>query len=154
VTAAHPDDARIRGLYAEFLDGWNRRSGAAAAAGFADDGDIIEADGTHLNGRLTIAAHLRKVFGTSRPPAYIGLIRSVRPMGPGVAVLHADAGAIPQGSNDFDPALHAVHTVVAVDQGDGHWRISHFQATPAVWNDRPGAREALTEELRGVLAPQ
>ena len=84
MTAAHPDEARIRGLYAEFLDGWNRRSGAAAAAGFADDGDIVEADGTHLNGRLSIAAHLRKVFGTQRSPAYIGLIRSVRPMGQGV----------------------------------------------------------------------
>ena len=154
MTAAHPDEARIRGLYAEFLDGWNRRSGAAAAAGFADDGDIVEADGTHLNGRLSIAAHLRKVFGLSQPPAYIGLIRSVRPMGPGVAVLHAHAGAIPSGRNDFDPSLHAVHTMVAVDEGGGHWRISLFQSTPAVWSERPGAREALTEELRGVLAPQ
>jgi uncharacterized protein (TIGR02246 family) len=154
VTAAHPHDAHIRGLYAEFLDGWNRRSGAAVAAGFADDGDIVEADGTHLNGRLTIAAHLRKVFGTSQPPAYIGLIRSVRPMAPGVAVLMAHAGAIPAGGNDFDPAQHAVHTLVAVDEGSGHWRITLFQSTPAVWTDHPGQRDALTEELRGVLTPR
>ena len=154
MTAAHPDEARIRGLYAEFLDGWNRRSGAAAAAGFADDGDIVEADGTHLNGRLTIAAHLRKVFGTSQPPAYIGLIRSVRPMAPGVAVLVAHAGAIPAGGNDFDPALHAVHTLVAVEEAAAHWRIGLFQSTPAVWTDHPGQRDALTAELRGVLTPR
>jgi uncharacterized protein (TIGR02246 family) len=154
VTAAHPEDARIRGLYAEFLDGWNRRSGAAAAAGFADDGDIVEADGTHHNGRLSIAAHLRKVFGTAQTPACIGLIRSVRPVAPGVAVLHAHAGSIPAGRNDFDPALHAVHTMVAVDEGGGHWRISLLQITPATWTGHPGDRDLLTQELRGVLAPQ
>ena len=59
VTAAHPQDAQIRALYAAFLDGWNRRSGAAVAAGFADDGDIIGFDGSHHRGRLSIAADLR-----------------------------------------------------------------------------------------------
>lgn len=154
MTAAHPDDARIRGLYAEFLDGWNRRSGAAVAAGFADDGEIVGVDGSRHSGRLSIAAHLRKIFGTSQTPAFIGLIRSVRPMTSGVAALHAHAGAIPPGGSDVDPALHVVHTLVAVDEGSGRWRISLFQSTPAVFEEHPETREALTEELRGVLAPQ
>jgi hypothetical protein len=101
VTAAHPHDAQIRALYASFLDGWNRRSGAAVAAGFADDGDII-----------------------------------------------------PAGANDLDPDLHTVHTLVAVDEGRGRWRISLFQATPAAWHGHEHLREELTEELRGLLAPQ
>ena len=58
MTSAHPYDAQIRALYAQFLDGWNRRSGAAVAAAFADDGDIIGYDGTHHHGRLAIAAVL------------------------------------------------------------------------------------------------
>ena len=151
MTAGHPYDAHIRALYVQFLDGWNRRSGAAVAAGFADDGDIIGFDGTHHRGRLSIAADLRQVFGSHQTPTYFGVVRSVRPMAPGVAVLLAHAGMIPAGSNDFDPDLHTVHTLVAVDEGS-RWKISLFQATPAAWHGRADAREALLAELRGVLA--
>ena len=154
MTAAHPYDGQIRGLYAAFLDGWNRRSGAAVAAGFADDGDIIGFDGSHHRGRLSIAADLRQVFGSHPTAAYVGIARSVRPVAEGVAVLLAHAGMIPAGEGDFDPALHTVHTLVAVDEGSGRWRISLLQATPAAWHGRPEAREALTEELRGLLTPQ
>ncbi len=154
MTAVHPQDAQIQALYASFLDGWNRRSGAAVAAGFADDGDIIGFDGSHHRGRLSIAADLRAIFGSHQTPAYVGLVRSVRPIAPGVAVLLAHAGMIPAGGNDLDPDLHAVHTVVAVDEGGGRWRISLFQSTPAAFHGFPEERERLTEELRGLLAPQ
>jgi uncharacterized protein (TIGR02246 family) len=153
VTAAHPEDAQIRALYVDFLDSWNRRSGAGVAAGFADDGDIIGFDGSRHSGRLSIASDLRRVFGTTGTAAYIGLIRSVRPIGEGVAVLHAEAGAIPPGGNDIDPSLHSVHTLIAVSEG-GRWKIALFQATPATWPEHPEARDVLTAELRGVLAPQ
>ena len=154
MTAAHPQDAQIRALYADFVDGWNRRSGAAVAAGFADDGDIIGFDGTHHRGRLSIAADLRQVFGTQETAAYVAVVRSVRPVGAGVAMLTAHAGMIPANGNDLDPSLNAVHTMIAVDEGRGRWRISLFQATPAAWDQHPEAREALTEELRGLLIPQ
>jgi uncharacterized protein (TIGR02246 family) len=152
VTSGHPHDAQIRALYAQLLEGWNRRSGAAVAAGFADDGDIIGFDGSHHRGRLAIAADLRQVFSSHETPSYVGTIRSVRPMAPGVAVLMAHAGMIPAGGSDFDPSLHAVHTLVAVDEGGGRWRISLFQTTPAAWHQHPEARDALTDELRGLLA--
>lgn len=154
MTAAHPQDAQIRSLYTDFIDGWNRRSGAAVAAGFTDDGDIIGFDGSHHRGRLSIAADLRQVFGSHQTPAYVAVIRSVRPVAAGVAMLTAHAGMIPAGDNDLDPELNAVHTLVAVDEGRGRWRISLFQATPAAWPQHPEAREALTEELRGLLIPQ
>ena len=154
MTAAHPHDAQIRALYAAFLDGWNRRSGAAVAAGFADDADIIGFDGTHHRGRLSIAADLRQVFASHQTPAYVAVIRSVRPVAPGVAVLLAHAGMIPPGDTDIDPRYHTVHTLTAVDEGAGRWRISLLQATPAAWHQHPEAREALTQELRGLLTPQ
>ena len=47
-----------------------------------------------------------------------------------------------------------MHTLVAVDEGAGRWRIQLLQATPAAWHQHPEARDALTEELRGLLAPQ
>ena len=154
MTSAHPHDAQIRALYAGFLDGWNRRSGAAVAAGFADDGDIVGYDGTHHHGRLAIAADLRQIFTSHETASYVAVIRSVRPVAPGVALLLAHAGMIPPGANDVDPRFHTLHTVVAVDEGGGRWRMSLLQATPAAWHQHPEAREALTEELRGLLAPQ
>ena len=80
MTQAHPYDAQIRALYSQLLDGWNRRSGAAVAAGFADDGDIIGFDGSHHRGRLSIAADLRQIFGSHQTPAYVAVVRSVRPV--------------------------------------------------------------------------
>ena len=154
MTSAHPNDAQIRGLYAQFLDGWNRRSGAAVAAAFADDGDIIGYDGTHHHGRLAIAADFRQIFGSHPTAAYVAVIRSVRPVAPGVAMLLAHAGMIPPGDSDIDPRYHTVHTVIAVDEGAGRWRISLLQATPAAWQQHRGGREALTQELRGLLAAQ
>ncbi len=151
MTAAHPHDAQIRALYAAFIDGWNQRSGAAVSSGFADDGEMIGFDGSQTAGRLSIAAEFRKIFGSHQTPLYVALIRSVRPMADGVAVLHAHAGMIPAGGNDLDPDLLTVHTMVAVDEGGGRWKISLFQATPAVWEGWPEAREELVAELRGVL---
>ncbi|SNS21832.1 conserved hypothetical protein [Geodermatophilus pulveris] len=153
MTSAHPNDAQIRALYAQFLDGWNRRSGAAVAAGFADDGDIVGYDGSHHHGRLSIAAHLRQVFGSQPTQTYVGVVRTVRPLAADVAVLMAHAGMIPPGGNDLDPRLHTVHTMVAVQEG-GRWRIALLQSTPAAWLQHPEAREALTQELRGLLTPQ
>ncbi|MGY1632837.1 SgcJ/EcaC family oxidoreductase [Geodermatophilus sp. SYSU D01186] len=152
MTAAHPYDAQIRALYTSFLDGWNRRSGAAVAAAFADDGDIIGYDGTHHHGRLAIAADFRQIFGNHQTATYVAVIRSVRPVAQGVAMLLAHAGMIPPGSNDVDPRYHTIHTVLAVDEGGGRWRISLLQATPAAWHQHPEAHEALTQELRSLLA--
>ncbi len=152
MTAAHPHDAQIRALYAAFIDGWNQRSGAAVSSGFADDGEVIGFDGSQTAGRLSIAAEFRKVFGSHQTPLYLALIRSVRPMADGVAVLHAHAGMIPAGANDLDPDLLTVHTLIAVDDG-GRWRIGLLQATPAAWHGREDAREALLGELRGLLTP-
>ena len=153
MTSAHPNDAQIRALYAQFLDGWNRRSGAAVAAGFADDGDIIGYDGTHHHGRLAIAADFRQIFAAHQTASYIAVIRSVRPVAPGVAVLLAHAGMIPPGDTDIDSRYHTLHTLTAVEEG-GRWRIALLQATPAAWHQHPEAREVLTQELRGLLAPR
>lgn len=153
MTAAHPQDASIRALYAQFLEGWNQRSGAGVASGFTDDGDIVFFDGSHYRGRLSIAADLRQLFGTAPTQTYVGVVRSVRPMATGVALLIAHAGMIPPGENDLDPRLLAVHTMTAVEAG-GRWRIGLFQETPAVWHGHEDARQALLDELRGQLAAQ
>jgi uncharacterized protein (TIGR02246 family) len=149
VSAAHPQDAQIRALYARYLAGWNQRSGATVSGCFTDDGDVVGFDGSAHSGRLSIAADMRRLFADHPTPAYVGLVRSVRPVADGVAVLHAVAGMVPPGGDDLDPALHAVHTLIAVDDG-GRWKIAVFQATPAQYHGRPDAVAALTAELQAV----
>ena len=45
------DEAAVRALYQELMDGWNQGSGAAFAAVFTEDGDLVAFDGTHFKGR-------------------------------------------------------------------------------------------------------
>jgi uncharacterized protein (TIGR02246 family) len=58
----HQDEAAVRGLYRQFMDAWNRGSGADLAAVFTPDGDLVGFDGTHLKGRQEIAAHNQRLF--------------------------------------------------------------------------------------------
>jgi uncharacterized protein (TIGR02246 family) len=152
LSAAHPQESQIRALYEQFISGWNQRSGAAVAAAFADDGDVISFDGTVHSGRLSIAADMRRVFADHVTPTYVSVVRAVRSLADRVAVLHAVAGMVPPGETDLDPRLHTVHTMIAVDDGR-RWRIAVLQSAPARYG-RPEAGEALTQELRGLLAAQ
>jgi uncharacterized protein (TIGR02246 family) len=48
VSSAGADEAAIRGLYQQVIDGWNASSGDAFAAPFEEDSDLVGFDGTHL----------------------------------------------------------------------------------------------------------
>jgi uncharacterized protein (TIGR02246 family) len=50
------DEAAIRDLYRQMMEAWNQNSGAAFAAVFAEDGDLVGFDGTHFKGGEEIAA--------------------------------------------------------------------------------------------------
>jgi hypothetical protein len=64
-----------------------------------------------------------------------------------VSLLRANAGLIPPGKDDIDPALNAVQSLVAVRKA-GAWKIALFQNTPAKFDMHPEQSKALTEELR------
>jgi uncharacterized protein (TIGR02246 family) len=145
------DEEAIRVLYRQILGGWNARSGAAFAAPFAEDGEAVGFDGYQHAGRATIAADLDRIFAGHATPTYVGLVRGVRALAPGAAVLRAVAGMVPPGQADLDPRLNAVQTVVAARR-DGEWRVALFQNTPAQFHGRPDLADALTAELRQVLA--
>ena len=48
------DEAAVRVLYTQLMDGWNKGSAEAFAAPFAKDGHLIAFDGTHFKGRNEI----------------------------------------------------------------------------------------------------
>ena len=148
MSAGHPQDTQIRALYARFIAGWNQRSGVTVSSVFADDGEMIDLDGTLRSGRLTIAADMRRLFTERATPTFVGIVRSVRRLTEDVAVLHAVTGMIPPGTNALEPSLHTVHRLVAVD--DSRWKIAVLQSTPARYGGRADTLAALTAELEAA----
>jgi uncharacterized protein (TIGR02246 family) len=151
LSAGHPQDTQIRALYTRFLAGWNQRSGVTVSSVFADDGEMIDLDGTLRSGRLTIAADMRRLFADHDTPAFVGIVRSVRRLTETVAVLHGVAGMVPPGGGAVDPALHTVHALTAVEDA-GRWKIAVLQSTPARYGGRADALAALTAELEAARA--
>lgn len=145
------DELAVRALYQRLLDGWNARDGAAMAAPFAEDGEVIGFDGSLIAGRDAIAAAMAAIFVSHLTPTYVALARGVRFPTPDTAILRADTGLLPRGQTDLDPDLNARQTLVAVRR-DGAWRIALFQNTPAQLHGRPDLAAQLTEELRAELA--
>ncbi|MCZ2826970.1 MULTISPECIES: SgcJ/EcaC family oxidoreductase [unclassified Modestobacter] len=149
MSAGHPQDTQIRALYARYLAGWNQRSGVTVSSVFADDGEVIDLDGTLRSGRLSIAADMRRMFSEHRTPTFVGIVRSVRRLADGVVVLHAVAGMVPPGADAVDPALHTVHALTAIEE-QGRWKIALLQSTPARYGGRAGAVTGLTAELEAA----
>jgi uncharacterized protein (TIGR02246 family) len=149
LSAGHPQDTQIRALYARFLAGWNQRSGVTVSSVFADDGEMIDLDGTLRSGRLTIAADMRRIFAEHSIPTFVGIVRSVRRLTENVVVLHGVAGMVPPGADALDPALHTVHAITAVEE-DGRWKIAVLQSTPARYGGRADVVAALTAELEAA----
>ena len=147
------DEAAVRGLYQALLEQWNRRDAAGMADLFAEAGHLVGFDGSVVNGRAAIAAHLAPIFRDHPTAAYVGKVREVRFLAPGVAVLRAVAGLVPPGAADINPALNAVQSLVAA-RHDGQWRVELYQNTPAAFHGRPEESAALTAELRQLLPPR
>jgi uncharacterized protein (TIGR02246 family) len=146
-TPASADESAIRMLYHQLLASWNARQAADFAAPFADDAEVIGFDGSQMTGRAEIEVTLRQIFADHETGAYVGIVRSVRFLAPEVAMLRAVSGVIPAGRGDLNPALNALHSLIAV-KSDGAWRIALYQNTPAQFHGRPDLAQRLTDELR------
>ena len=98
------DEAAVRALYQELMDGWNRGSGEDFAAVFTEGGDLVAFDGTHFEGREQIApfhqALLEKWLKGSR---LVGRVKDVRFLSPDVAVMHAVGSTVMRGKSEPSP---------------------------------------------------
>ncbi len=144
------DETTIRALYQGWLASWNQRDAAAMAGFFAEDGNLIGFDGSQVDGRAALEAHLRPIFSDHPTSAYVGKVREVRFLSPTVAVLRSVVGMVPPGQSDLNAAVNAIQSLVAVKQ-NGRWEIALFQNTPAQFHGRPEAVQQLTDELRQLL---
>jgi uncharacterized protein (TIGR02246 family) len=140
-------DDDVEELYRTILDAWNARDADRYAAAFMDDGHAVGFDGSQLDGRDAIASSLRGIFAHHQTGKYVGIVRQVQPLAPGVAMVRAVAGMIPHGEQELKPELNAIQTLVAVKRDDA-WRAAMFQNTPAAFHGRPEDVKKLTDELR------
>jgi uncharacterized protein (TIGR02246 family) len=144
--------ATVQELYRALLAAWNEDDAEAFAAAFAEDGEVIGFDGSEMRGRAAIASELGRIFADHATGSYVGIVRSVRPLGEDAFLLRAVAGVVPAGAADLKPELNSVQSLVA-SWHDGRWLIDLYHNTPAQLHGRPEAAAALTAELRGQLPP-
>jgi len=144
------DEAAVRELYKQIIDGWNGHSGEGFAAPFAEDGEMIGFDGSRTAGRERIASELGRIFADHETAPYIVQVREVRAVGDGAAVLQAAVGMVPPGKSEIEPSRNAWQTLVAERHG-GDWKVVLFQTTPAQYHGRPEEVERMTRELTAVL---
>jgi len=123
------EETAVRALYEQLMDGWNDGSGEAFAAPFAEDGDLIGFDGTHLKGRHRIARFHQRLFGTYlKETRLVGRVKSIRFVGSDVALLHALGGTLSREKSPPAPKRDLIQTLVAVRRG-GEWRVAALQNT-------------------------
>ena len=150
ILSSATDEAAIRDLYQQMIDGWNVGNGDAFAAPFEEDGDQVGFDGTHFKGRQEIASFHQHLFDMFlQGSRLVGKVRSVRFLTTNVAVMHAVGGTVIGGQTDLDPERNSVQTLIAVKH-NGKWGLAAFQNTRATYMGRPEESWKLTEELRAL----
>ena len=127
--ASPADEEAVRAVYQQLMDGWNQGSGAAFAAAFAEDGDLVAFDGTHFKGRREIAPFHQRLFDRwLKGSRLVGHVKDVRFLGPDVAVMHAVGGTVMRGKAAPSPERDSIQTLVATRR-DGEWRLAALQNT-------------------------
>ena len=139
-----------RNLYEKLIETWNKRNAREYALLFASNGSIVGFDGSQVSGQLEVGAHISEIFSHHQTASYVTIVREVRSVASEVTLLRANAGMIPPGKDDIDPAMNAVQSMVAARRG-GKWEIALFQNTPAAFHGKPELTKQLTEELRAAL---
>ncbi len=135
-------------VFAQIIDGWNRRDAIAMSAPFAERCVMIGFDGSEMLSRPAILDAMRAIWQHHQTPPYVARIRSVRMASADTAVLHAVTGLL-KADGEINAATNAVTTLVAVrDSAD--WRVVLYQNTPAAYHGRAADAEALTQELQAL----
>ena len=124
------DEAAVRALYQQLMDGWNQGSGDAFAAVFTEDGDLIGFDGTHFKGRQEIAPFHQQLFDKwLKGSRLVGQVKDVRLLHPDIALMHAVGGTVMRGKSEPVPERDSIQTLVATRQEGDQWRLAAFQNT-------------------------
>jgi uncharacterized protein (TIGR02246 family) len=124
------EEAAVRALYQQLMDGWNQGSGEAFAAVFTEDGDLVAFDGTHFKGRQEITPFHQQLFDKwLKGSRLVGQVKDVRFLSPDIALMHAVGGTVMRGKSEPSPERDSIQTLVAIRQEGDQWRLAAFQNT-------------------------
>lgn len=126
---ARPEDERaIRAIIAGLSEAWTAGDAEGWAEPFTEDADFTVWNGLYVKGRAEIARGHEQIFNTIyRDTKHRFVVRSVRFLGGGVAVVHAGADVVRKGA-DFPASPQVAPAFVFVKEG-GRWRIAVFHNT-------------------------
>ena len=137
-TSQSDDEAAIRALYTQLMDGWNNGSAEAFSAPFTEDGHLVAFDGTHFKGQHQMISFHQPLFDRwLKGTRLVGEVESVRLLSSDVALMHARGGTIARGKSQPSPERDSIQTLVAIKRDRG-WRLVAFQNTRV----RPMSRSA------------
>jgi len=124
------DVAQVRSIYQQLLQAWNDKDARKMADLFAENGNVVGFDGSQMDGPRQIESVLGQIFADHPSTAtYVAIVRDVRLLVPGVALLRAVAGMVPRGKSDINPAVNAIQSLIATKKQE-RWRIALFQIPP------------------------
>lgn len=108
---------------------WADENGAAFAATFTLDADMVTFNGDHLRTRAGIAAGMQRYFDEYIPPSEIRYLKEhVRFAEPGLAVIVRETCLVDAGQRDCRQGSTSVNTNV-MRRHQGRWLQESFQNT-------------------------
>ncbi len=124
------DESAVRALVQKCIEGWNKGSGEAFAAQFAEDSDFIGGFGGYTKGRRQNASSHQQIFDTIFKGTRLWVqIKSVRFLKPDVALIHSVGKHLKPGESDASPEPEFRQTWTVSKHGK-EWLIDAFQNTP------------------------
>ena len=144
------DQEAVRKIYQALLRHWNDADATKFAALFLPDGIVVGFDGTEYCSAQEVAEGLAAIFRDHKVATYVSKIRGITQLDDRTMILRAVAGMTPPGSRSIKPERNVIHLLLARKQDD-EWFIASYQNTPARYDGRPEAVEALTAELQALV---
>jgi len=124
------DESAVRALVQKCIEGWNKGSGEAFAAQFAEDSDFVVGNGMHVKGRRQNASAHQQIFDTFYKGTRLWLqVKSVRFLRPDVALMHTLSKVLKPGELDASPEPVFIQAWTVSKHGN-EWLVDAFHNTP------------------------
>ena len=125
------DESAVRALVQKCVEGWNKGSGEAFAAQFAEDSDYVVVNGMRITGRRQNASGHQQIFDTIYRGTRLWVqVKSVRFLRPDVALMHTLSKVLKPGESDASPEPEAIQTWTVSKHGN-EWLVDAFHNTPS-----------------------
>lgn len=129
VANAAGDEAFIRAIPQQIVDGWSRCDGRAIAAVYAEAATLVAGDGTLTRGRAQIADYHDRQFAAFLKDTRLSIkVTELRFLAPNIAFMQTQGGILWPGETELAPHNRGIQSFIAVKDA-GVWRLELFQNT-------------------------